>query len=63
MIGGVSASKAAVNSISADDVEIVAEDYYNLNGIRVEKPTKGIFIRRIILTDGSERYTKAYFNP
>lgn len=57
----ISATKSAVRDIYTDDIEIVTEDCYNLSGIRVEKPENGIFIRRTVFTDGSERYTKVYF--
>lgn len=53
----VTSKTTAVESIN-DDAEVVAEQYYDLNGIRVQNPAKGIYVKRAILSDGSSRYTK-----
>lgn len=37
---------------------IVSEEYYNLQGIRVENPSNGIYIRRVLLDNGKVRTYK-----
>lgn len=56
----VATSKSAVQALSEDTARIAAEEYYNLNGIRVENPSEGIFIKRVVFTDGSEFHTKIH---
>lgn len=54
----VSASKSSVESIWAYEAGIVAEEYYDLNGVRVEEPVHGIFIKRTVFGKGSKQYSK-----
>lgn len=50
-------STSAVEGI-ASDAEVVNTMYYNMQGVRVEKPSKGIYFRVEILSDGSRRTVK-----
>lgn len=54
----VAATKSAVKGVSEANAERIAEEYYNLNGIRVEEPAQGIFIKRIMFSDGTEQHVK-----
>ena len=54
----VTGHHTGVEGISADAANVAAEEYYNLNGIRVEKPENGIFVKRTVMTDGSVRHSK-----
>lgn len=39
--------------------EVVSEEWYDLSGVRVERPGKGLFIKKSVLSDGSVRTSKA----
>ncbi|MDE5876971.1 MAG: hypothetical protein K2H47_05685 [Muribaculaceae bacterium] len=58
----VSVTKSAVETISDNNIEIVAEEYYNFNGIRIDKPLQGIFVKRTVFSDGHEYYSKVFIN-
>ncbi len=47
---------SGINEINSDAV--VSEEWYSLDGIRVDNPSKGIFIRRSILDSGKTEYSK-----
>lgn len=49
---------AGLTDISADKGTVVATEYYNLQGQRVERPSAGIVIVRILYTDGSAETVK-----
>ena len=44
---------SAVKGIEADKGEVVAVEYYDLNGVRLAEPAQGISIRRIVFANGS----------
>lgn len=50
---------SGVDNIYTDDV--VSTEWYSIDGIRVENPSCGIFIRRSILSSGKVEYTKTVF--
>lgn len=47
-----------VKSINAEKCEVVAVEYFNLNGTRIANPGDGISIRRIIYSNGSSETDK-----
>ena len=49
---------SAVKGIEADKGEVVAVEYYNLNGVRLAEPAQGISIRRIVFANGSAETDK-----
>lgn len=52
-------ASAGIDQINDAPAEVVAEEYHNLQGIRVLQPEKGgIYIRTEILSDGSMRTSK-----
>lgn len=44
---------SSVESIETPKGDVVAVEYYDLNGIRLAEPADGISIRRIIYSDGT----------
>ena len=48
----------AVESIEASKGEVVAVEYYDLNGIRLAEPAQGISIRRIVFANGTSETDK-----
>lgn len=40
------------------DAEAVATEYFDLSGVKVARPDKGIFIKRTVMSDGSVRISK-----
>lgn len=51
---------SAVNEISADAIA-VSKKYYSISGVEVKNPSNGIFIVRIVYSDGSVKTTKEAF--
>lgn len=49
---------SAVESIEASKGEVVAVEYYDLNGIRLAEPAQGISIRRIVFANGTSETDK-----
>ena len=49
---------SAVKGIEADKGEVVAVEYYDLNGVRLAEPAQGISIRRIVFANGSAENDK-----
>ena len=54
---------AESNEIGLEEIDenltILAEEYYNLKGQQIEKPTtQGVFIQKVSYTDGSSAYKK-----
>lgn len=49
---------SSIESIGSDRSEPMSVEYYDLNGIRVANPAKGIYIKREIFADGYIRTTK-----
>ena len=49
---------SAVKGIEADKGEVVAVEYYDLNGVRLAEPAQGISIRRIVFANGSAETDK-----
>lgn len=49
---------SGVESIEAAKGEVVAVEYYDLNGIRLAEPAQGISIRRIIFANGTSETEK-----
>ncbi len=49
---------SGVESIEAAKGEVVAVEYYDLNGIRIAEPEQGISIRRIIFANGTSETDK-----
>lgn len=47
---------AGINGIVADGAEVNTEEYFNLNGIKVEDPSNGVFIK-IVTKDNGEKTT------
>ncbi len=45
-------SQTAIGDITANEAEIIAFEYYTLNGKRLSEPQKGISVRRAIYSDG-----------
>jgi hypothetical protein len=58
MITYTPASTTALNGIAADQ-EVVATEYYNINGMRVDAATPGIYVKKQVLADGSQKVSKA----
>ena len=44
-----------------DDVEVISTEYFNLNGMNVRTPTRGVVIKRETLSDGTYRTNKIIF--
>lgn len=42
-----------VDAVNHEGLEIVEEEYFNLQGMKVESPAEGIYIRRVRYDDGS----------
>lgn len=51
---------SGVESINASKDDVVAIEYYDLNGIRLAEPAQGISIRRIIFSNGSYETDKVF---
>ncbi len=51
---------SAVESIEASKGEVVAVEYYDLNGIRLAEPAQGISIRRIVFANGTSETDKVF---
>ena len=49
---------SAVETIEAAKGEVVAVEYYDLNGTRLAEPTQGICIRRIVFANGTSETDK-----
>lgn len=47
----------AVDAVAADQ-EVTAEEWFDLNGLRLQAPAKGICIKRTTFSNGSVRHTK-----
>jgi hypothetical protein len=58
MISFTPATSTALNGIAAD-AEVVATEYYNINGMRVDAATPGIYVKKQVLADGSQKVSKA----
>jgi len=54
----ISTETSGVEGIDTEELQTVATTYYNLQGIVVEKPSNGIYLRTDILSDGSVRTQK-----
>ncbi len=48
----------ALVNIPANEAEVVSIEYYNLNGIKMSAPQRGINIVRITYSDGSKKTTR-----
>ena len=51
---------SGVESINASKGDVVAIEYYDLNGIRLAEPAQGISIRRIVFANGSYETDKVF---
>ena len=51
---------SGVESINASKGDVVAIEYYDLNGIRLAEPAQGISIRRIVFSNGSYETDKVF---
>ena len=49
---------SAVESIEASKGEVVAVEYYDLNGVRLAEPAQGISIRRLVFANGTSETDK-----
>ena len=49
---------AAVKTIEASKGEVIAVEYYDLNGMRLAEPAQGISIRRIVFANGTSETDK-----
>ncbi|MDE6017891.1 MAG: pectate lyase [Muribaculaceae bacterium] len=49
---------SGVETIASPMGDIVAVEYYNLNGVRIAEPAQGISIRRIVYSNGSSETDK-----
>ena len=49
---------SGIEGISAENAEVVSTLYYNLQGVAVKNPAKGIFLKSETLSDGSRRTSK-----
>ncbi|MDE7410299.1 MAG: pectate lyase [Muribaculaceae bacterium] len=49
---------SGVETIEASNGEVVAVEYYDLNGVRIAEPTQGISIRRIVFANGKSETDK-----
>lgn len=52
------AGQASITSPVEDEADIVAEEYYNVQGMRIGRPANGIFIRKTVYSDGSAKTEK-----
>lgn len=52
---------SGIDSIDEDST-IVGTEYFNLNGIKVAKPLKGVFIKVITKANGVKSISKVFFN-
>lgn len=46
------------NAVSAMEADVLSVEYFNLNGVRVATPGKGVFVKATRLSDGTVRTTK-----
>ena len=49
---------SAVEAVEAAKGEVVAVEYYDLNGVRLQQPAEGISIRRIVFANGTSETDK-----
>lgn len=49
---------SGIEGISVENPDIISTQYYNLQGVAVKKPDKGIYIKSEILSDGTRRNVK-----
>ena len=49
---------SGIDSVAADEEDIVTTNYYDVRGVRVNPSAKGIVIRVDIMRDGGKRVTK-----
>lgn len=49
---------SGIEGISVENAEVVSTLYYNLQGVAVKNPAKGIFLKSETLSDGSRRTSK-----
>ena len=49
---------SGIEGISVENPDIVSTQYYNLQGVAVKNPDKGIYIKSEILSDGTRRNVK-----
>lgn len=49
---------SGIEEISAENANVVSTLYYNLQGVAVKNPAKGIFLKSETLSDGSRRTSK-----
>lgn len=52
------ASHSGIDDITDSEAEIVAREYYNIQGMRVANPAAGIYICRTVYSDGTVRTAK-----
>ena len=53
------AANSGIDDIIGEEAaEIVATEYYNIQGMRVANPAPGIYIRRTLHSDGTSRTAK-----
>ena len=50
----------AVEGIAGADTNVVAVEYYDLNGVRLAQPAQGISIRRIVFANGTSETDKVF---
>ena len=51
---------SGVETVEAAKGEVVAVEYYDLNGVRLSEPAQGISIRRIVFANGSSETDKVF---
>lgn len=51
-------AESGIRSLDAADAEVVRTEFHNLQGVCIDKPAKGIYIRTEVLSDGTRRTSK-----
>lgn len=54
----VTAETSGVNGIAAEGADVVSEEYYNLDGMRIGGPCRGISLRKVTYSDGTVKVLK-----
>lgn len=51
-------AQSGIRGIDAAGAEVVRTEYHNLQGVRVDKPANGIYVRTDVMSDGTRRTSK-----
>ena len=57
MISYTPSNATSINTVAAAQ-EVVSSEYYNINGVRTNATTAGVYIKKDVLKDGSVKVTK-----